>query len=135
MAAEDARLEAYRRLASAAVAGDVDDIAAEWLDRFGPLPDPAEGLLALARLRVECLRTKVTDVAVTLARVGGARHPTARISPLRLASSAQVRLRRLAPGATYREDPGQVVVPLAGEGRPAEELCTLLGRLVPPEAE
>jgi len=134
VAAEDARLEAYRRLASAALPADVDDIAAEWLDRFGPLPGPAEGLLALARLRVECLRTGVTDVAVVPARVGGARHPTARISPLRLPSSAQVRLRRLAPGATYREETGQLVVPLADKGRPAEELWDLLAGLAPPGA-
>ncbi|MGP8058343.1 MAG: transcription-repair coupling factor [Acidimicrobiales bacterium] len=133
VAAEDARLEAYRRLASAGVPGDVEDIAAEWLDRFGPLPGPAEGLLALARLRVACLRTGVTDVAVAPVRVGGARHPTARISPLGLAASAQVRLRRLAPGATYREGLGQLVVPLTGTGRPAEELCALLDDLVPPE--
>src|SRR5271166_2219961 len=129
VAAEDARLEAYRRLAAAATAAEVDDIRAEWLDRFGPLPGPAEGLLALARLRVECLRTGVTDVAVAPVRVGGARHPTARISPLRLPSSAQVRLRRLAPAATYREELSQLVVPLGGNGRPAEELCALLGEL------
>ena len=133
VAAEDARLEAYRRLAAAGVPGDVEDIAAEWLDRFGPLPGPAEGLLALARLRVACLRTGVTDVAVAPVRVGGARHPTARLSPLGLAASAQVRLRRLAPGATYREGLGQLVVPLTGTGRPAEELCALLDDLVPPE--
>ena len=50
---------------------EVDDVADEWADRFGPLPPAAEGLLALARLRVECLRTGVTEVTVVPARVGG----------------------------------------------------------------
>ena len=34
--AEDARLEAYRRLAGVLTEADVDDMAEEWVDRFGP---------------------------------------------------------------------------------------------------
>ena len=48
VAAEDARLEAYRRLAAAASPADVEDIGAEWADRYGPLPTAASGLLAMA---------------------------------------------------------------------------------------
>jgi transcription-repair coupling factor (superfamily II helicase) len=132
--AEDARVEGYRRLASVTTAADVDDIAAEWADRFGPLPGPAEGLLALARLRVVCLAVGVTDVAVQPARVGGARHPVARLSPLVLPASAQVRLRRVVPGATYREEQRQLVVPLDADGRPADALRSLLAELVPAAA-
>ena len=130
--AEDARVEGYRRLASATVDSQVDDIADEWIDRFGPLPAPAEGLLALARLRVACLAAGITDVAVQPARVGGARHPVARVAPVVLPASAQIRLRRLAPGATYREELHQLVVPLSGDGRPADVLRALLLDLVPP---
>ena len=133
VAAEDARLEAYRRLSAATSVGEVDDVAEEWADRFGPPPPAAEGLLALSRLRVECLRAKVTDVTVVPARVGGARHPLAKLSPLSLAASAQVRLRRLAPGSTYREDLHQLVLPLPEKERPAEFLRSLLVDLVPPE--
>ena len=44
VAAEDARLEAYRRLAAVATAPRRSTTSsAEWLDRFGPLPAPAEG--------------------------------------------------------------------------------------------
>ena len=94
---EDLRLEAYRRLASVIAEAEVDDIRTEWLDRFGPLPAPAEGLLAVARLRVECLRTGVREVSATPARPGqgtgrpGRRGLVARIAPL---SSA-----RQGPGA------------------------------------
>jgi len=130
--AEDARVEGYRRLSAATTDGDVDDIADEWVDRFGPLPGPAEGLLALARLRVACLATGTTDVAVQPARVGGARQPVARVSPVVLPASAQVRLRRLVPGAAYREELHQLVVPLTGDGRPADVLRGLLLELLPP---
>jgi transcription-repair coupling factor (superfamily II helicase) len=130
--AEDARLEAYRRLAGARTPEVVEDIAAEWVDRFGPLPKAAEGLLTLARLRVECLRIGVSELAVAPARVGGARYPTARISPIHLPASAEVRLRRLAPGANLREDTHQLVVPLVGPGPPAETLRALLVELIPP---
>ncbi len=128
---EDARLEAYRRLAAATTPADVDDIAEEWADRYGPLPPAATGLLALARLRVECLRTGIHEVAVAPARVGGARHPVARISPVSLPASAQVRLRRLVPGAAYREQLGQLVVPLTGDEHPAEALRALVVALLP----
>ena len=51
-------------------------------------------------------------------RPGGSRHPVARLAPVRLAASAQVRLRRLVPGATYREELAQLLVPLTGRSRP-----------------
>ena len=38
--------------------------------------------------------------------------PVVRLSPVALPASAQVRLRRLAPGATYREDLAQLLVPM-----------------------
>ena len=36
---EASRLEAYRRLAAVTTPAEVDDIAAEWVDRYGPVPD------------------------------------------------------------------------------------------------
>ena len=116
--AEDARLEAYRRLASAVTLADVDDIGAEWADRYGPLPAAAEGLLALARLRASALTRGITEIATSSVRPGGARHPVLRVSPVRLPVSTQVRLRRVAPGATYREEMGQLLIPVT-DGAPA----------------
>ncbi len=134
---EDLRLEAYRRLASVTVQAEVDDIRAEWLDRFGPLPAPAEGLLAVARLRVECLRTGVREVSATPARPGqgagrpGRRGLVARIAPLELPASARVRLRRLRPEAVVKEETHQLVVPLGPDERPVDALTELIGELVP----
>ena len=138
---EDLRLEAYRRLASVTGRDEVDDIRAEWLDRFGPLPAPAEGLLAVARLRVECLRTGVREVSATAARPGqvsspgGRRRLVARLAPLAMPASARVRLRRLRPEAVYKEESGQLMIPLAPDEAPVETLTGLLGELVPTDAE
>jgi transcription-repair coupling factor (superfamily II helicase) len=135
--AEDARMEAYRRLAAATDEAEVADVGVEWADRYGPLPPSAEGLLALARLRVECLRVGVREVSVVPARVGGSRRPVARLVPVVLPASAQVRLRRLSPGADWREGLSQLVVPLGGgggDGRTpaAQGLYDLLRALLPP---
>jgi transcription-repair coupling factor (superfamily II helicase) len=136
---EDLRLEAYRRLASVTGESEIDDIRTEWVDRFGPLPAPAEGLLAVARLRVECLRTGVREVSATAARpgqvtmTGGRRRLMARLAPLAMPASARVRLRRLRPEAVYKEESGQLTVPLAPGEEPVEALSALLGELVPGE--
>jgi transcription-repair coupling factor (superfamily II helicase) len=134
---EDLRLEAYRRLASVVAESEVDDVRAEWLDRFGPLPAAAEGLLAVARLRVECLRTGVREVSAT-ARPGQAaltrrRGLLARLAPLTLPASARVRLRRLRPEALYKEETRQLTVPLAPGEPPVEALTALVQALVPPD--
>jgi transcription-repair coupling factor (superfamily II helicase) len=130
---EDLRLEAYRRLATVTTHAAVDDIEAEWTDRYGPLPEPARALLRIAHLRAECARLGIRDVAV----VGGGRSAgawTARLSPLVLKTSQKVRLSRLAPQAIYKEDSGQLVLPLGRQSDPAEHLAVLLGELVPPLA-
>jgi transcription-repair coupling factor (superfamily II helicase) len=135
---EDLRLEAYRRLAAVRDPAEVDDIGAEWLDRYGPLPVPAESLLEIAHLRAECMRIGVTEVTVVAVRPGS-RGPArvgeavARLSPLRLPASARVRLTRLAPRAILKEDPPQLVVPLAAGPRLAADLEALLAGLVPAE--
>ena len=64
IARDDLRMEAYRRLAAVMHRTDVEDVAAEWADRYGPPPPPAAALLAVARLRAECVRLGMTDVAV-----------------------------------------------------------------------
>ena len=133
VAREDLRLEAYRRLASVTTPGEVEDIRTEWLDRYGPLPRPAEALLAVGRLRAECVRSGVREITVTPARPGGITRgqAVARLAPLSLKASAQVGLRRRHPGAVYKEDLAQVVVPVPAGGDVPGNLVTLLGELVP----
>jgi transcription-repair coupling factor (superfamily II helicase) len=134
VAAEDARLEAYRRLASVSSEADVEDIGAEWVDRYGPLPGPAIGLLALARLRAAAMARGVREITMSNVRTGGSAQPVARLLPVRLAASAEVRLRRLVPGATYREDLEQLLIPIRSGELPADVLRQLLEDLVAPLA-
>ena len=131
---EAARLEAYRRLASVTDHHELDDIRSEWTDRFGPVPDPAESLLSIGRLRVECLAAGVREVVVTrrghgaLSRQGYA----ARLAPVDLPASRRVRLRRLyGDRAVLKEDSRELHVPLGGDAGPVvDQLVELLTGVV-----
>ncbi len=123
---EDLRLEAYRRLATVTSHEEVADIRSEWLDRYGPLPPPAEALLRIGELRAECARTGVKEVTVVSGGV-------ARLSPLALKTSARIRLQRRWPKAIYKEDIGQIVVSVPRGVDAAEFLVDLLGAMVPAE--
>jgi len=131
---DDLRLEAYRRLATVTTAAEVTDIANEWMDRYGPPPEPALTLLAVGRLRAECARTGVREVTVTPARPGsGSRaRSVARLSPVELRASGRVRLQRLHPDAVYK-DTGQLIIPLHPAEAPADALAALLAELAPPD--
>jgi transcription-repair coupling factor (superfamily II helicase) len=48
---DDIKLDFYRRLARAETSGDIQLLRDELRERFGPLPDPAETLIHMARLR------------------------------------------------------------------------------------
>ena len=120
------RLEAYRRLAVVTTQAEVDDIAAEWLDRYGPPPPAAQALLGVARLRAECTRTGVRDVTVA--------RDTLRMAPLELRTSQRIRLQRISRDAVLKEELGQLVVPLRRGADPLEAATTLLRELVPVEA-
>jgi transcription-repair coupling factor (superfamily II helicase) len=49
---DEVKLDLYRRLARATSSGEIDELRAEMRERFGPLPEEAENLLYMARLRV-----------------------------------------------------------------------------------
>jgi len=116
------RLEAYRRLAGADEAA-VAAVVEELTDRYGPLPEPAQRLVAVARLRLLCRHYGVTEVAAT----GTGSATTLRITPLTLPDSAQVRLKRLYPAAGYRVTTStvQVPIPRAGTGMGAPRIRDL----------
>ena len=132
---EDLRLEAYRRLATVVAHDEVDDIESEWLDRYGPLPEPAKALLRIGHLRAECARLGIKEIAVVSGGAGftGGGY-TARLSPLSLKASQRVRLSRIAPKAVFKEDSGQLVLPLPRGSDPAGDLAALLAQLAPPVA-
>ncbi len=107
---------------------EVDDIRAEWEDRYGPVPEAAEALLWVGRLRAECHRLGVHDVTIA--------GNQARLAPLPLTFSQTTRLRRLSrgdleggcpaagradqarrrPGPVPRRLPGRAGAPAGGRG-------------------
>jgi transcription-repair coupling factor (superfamily II helicase) len=97
------RLEAYRRLALATVESEVDDVAGEWEDRFGPLPAPAAALVEIARLRVEAVRVGLREIVKLRNEV--------RLGPVDLSASQEVRLARLQPRSVLRASEGVVFIP------------------------
>jgi transcription-repair coupling factor (superfamily II helicase) len=119
---DDVRMEAYRRLAAVRDPSDVDDVRAEWEDRYGPPPAPAVALLDAARLRAECVRLGIRSIAFA----GGA----ARVRGLELRASQELRLRRLAPGAKASRE--ELLVPTrVSPAEVAPTLTALLEELVP----
>jgi transcription-repair coupling factor (superfamily II helicase) len=105
------RLEAYRRLAAASDDAAVDAVVEELVDRYGPLPEPAQRLVAVARLRILSRAHGITEISAVS-------ESTLRISPLQLLDSQQMRLKRMYPSARYRATTStvQVPIPRAGDG-------------------
>ena len=100
---ERLRLEAYKRLADAHTDETVDEVAAEFTDRFGPLPEAVENLLAVARLRVQARQAGVDEIIAHGAHV--------RFHPVVLPESAQLRLNRLYPGSLVKAATSSILVP------------------------
>ena len=103
------RLEGYRRLAAAQDDAAIDSVIDELVDRYGPLPEPAQRLIAVARLRLLARANGVTEIGAVSAS-------TVRVSPLTLPDSAQLRLKRLYAGANYRATTSTVQVPIPRSG-------------------
>ena len=124
---DDVRMEAYRRLAAVTSASDVEDVRAEWEDRYGPPPPPALALLDVARVRAACLRLGIRAVSVQKGR--------ARLDGWHLRKSQEARLQRMVAAAQVLPD--AVVVPLAASGvmSVAQALLLLLDTISPPDAD
>jgi transcription-repair coupling factor (superfamily II helicase) len=97
------RLEAYRTLAAATTDSEVDDVVAEWTDRFGELPEAAGALVEVARIRVEAIRIGLTEVVKLRDEI--------RLAPVDLSPSQEVRLERLQPRAVLRASEGSLFLP------------------------
>ncbi len=122
VAKEELRLDAYRRLVAVKTHADVQDIRAEWEDRFGELPDPAKSLLMVGALRAECHRIKIREIVVSDNR--------ARLSPITLKASEAMRLVRLSPSANYREQTNELNIAIPRGEEPATYLVGFMQELI-----
>jgi transcription-repair coupling factor (superfamily II helicase) len=105
---ERLRLEVYRKIAEAPDQAALDAIVDELVDRYGEPPAAVRNLLAVAAFRQTCRGLGVAEVA--------AAGPQIRIGPVDLPDSAQMRLKRLHPKATYKPAAKAVLVPRPIEG-------------------
>ncbi|WP_083786064.1 transcription-repair coupling factor [Nakamurella multipartita] len=127
--AERLRLDAYRRIAGVASKEEVAAVRDELTDRYGPIPEQVENLLAVAEFRQVCRSVGVTEVTLG--------PPGLRIAPIVLPESGQLRMARLYPGSKYRAAASVLTLkpPTAGGriGAAAlrdRELLTYLGRVL-----
>ena len=109
VADETLRLEAYRKIASVRDARAVTAVKEELVDRYGPLPPPAERLFAVAALRAAVRRWGVTEVTTTPRR-------TMRVSPVTLTDAQEVRLQRQFKQALYNQSARALELPMPRGG-------------------
>jgi transcription-repair coupling factor (superfamily II helicase) len=102
--AERLRLDAYRRLAAAASSADLDEVRAELVDRFGPLPEVVENLFAVASLRVLARGYGLSEITLAGKQV--------RFAQLDLRESQILRLQRLYKGAMVKATAKTILVPI-----------------------
>ncbi|HEX4020739.1 MAG TPA: transcription-repair coupling factor [Acidobacteriaceae bacterium] len=62
IAEENQRLRMYKRIAGAENETVLDDIRTELEDRYGPIPEPVEHLLAAGRIRTLCEQTGIAQI-------------------------------------------------------------------------
>ncbi|WP_300343864.1 transcription-repair coupling factor [Nesterenkonia sp.] len=100
---EPLRLEGYRKLAAADTDEKVDDVVAEWTDRYGELPEPAQNLAEVSRFRNRVREVGITDV--------GVQGKFIRFAPVEeLPESRQLRMERMYSGQ-HRRSLKQVLLP------------------------
>ncbi len=100
---ERLRLEMYKRLALVNDEAGISEVRDELVDRYGPLPESAEALLAVARFRLLAKSKGITEIIMAGTAV--------RFSPADLPDSKQLRLNRLYPGSQIRKAAGHVLIP------------------------
>ncbi|TYP86226.1 transcription-repair coupling factor [Blastococcus xanthinilyticus] len=91
---ERLRMEAYRKVASIQDDDAAQAVLDELTDRYGAPPAPVLNLLAVARFRVAMRALGVNEVSLTGRSI--------RIGPVDLPESKQMRLARMADGASYK---------------------------------
>jgi transcription-repair coupling factor (superfamily II helicase) len=101
---ERLRLAAYRQIAGALDGAALDAVRDELKDRYGPLPQSVENLLAVAAFRNKARGLGLTEVGVQGKQI--------RFLPMPLRESQVLRLQRLYKGSLYKQALDTVLVPM-----------------------
>lgn len=103
VASERLRLEMYKRLAQVRSEADIAELVEELRDRYGPLPEPAELLIDVARLRVKARAQGLTEISAAGSNI--------RFAPVELPESGKVRIARVYPKSIYKEAAKVLILP------------------------
>ncbi|HEY4810808.1 MAG TPA: transcription-repair coupling factor [Solirubrobacteraceae bacterium] len=106
---EQAKIEVHRRVAGALEVADVERLREELEDRFGPVPEPVENLLALQRARIKFGQAGARTVSFRGDRLA--------VVPIELDSVRAKRLREELPDALYEAARSQVSVRVPKDGK------------------
>jgi transcription-repair coupling factor (superfamily II helicase) len=105
---EQAKIEVHRRVAGALEVAEVERLHEELEDRFGPVPEPLENLLALQRARIKFGEAGARTVSFRGDRLA--------VVPIELDSTRAKRLREELPDALYEAGRSQVSVRVPKDG-------------------
>jgi transcription-repair coupling factor (superfamily II helicase) len=105
---EQAKIDVHRRLASALEVAELEQLREELADRFGPLPQPVENLLALQRARIKFGQAGARTVSFRGDRLA--------VVPIELDSARAKRLREELPEALYESGRSQVSMRVPKDG-------------------
>jgi transcription-repair coupling factor (superfamily II helicase) len=95
-----AKIDVYRRLSRATAVRQVDDLATELSDRFGPLPDEARRLLDFAKLRCRAIDLGIDSITRHPGMIMIGHHDRERIDRLRQAAAKKNRVVRVVDQKT-----------------------------------
>jgi len=120
------RLAIYKRLAQATLEEEIDKLQAETEDRFGHLPEAAENLFRMGRLRLTAESVGVKSLDLIEGMLQLRFHDRPQLDPAHVISILDARGGTLTPS-------GVISVPLSGSGaervdRAAELLRVLVGK-------
>jgi transcription-repair coupling factor (superfamily II helicase) len=105
---EQAKIEVHRRVAGAVEVAEVERLREELEDRFGPVPESLENLLALQRARIKFGEAGARTVSFRGDRLA--------VVPIELDSARARRLREELPDALYESGRSQVSVRVPKDG-------------------
>jgi transcription-repair coupling factor (superfamily II helicase) len=105
---EQAKIEVHRRVAGALEVADVERLREELEDRFGPVPESLENLLALQRARIKFGEAGARTVSFRGDRLA--------VVPIELDSARARRLREELPDALYESGRSQVSMRVPKDG-------------------
>jgi transcription-repair coupling factor (superfamily II helicase) len=89
-------------MADTQTGADLDAIVEELVDRFGQMPEPAQNLISVARIRAFAKSLGLTEVVL--------QGKYLKLAPIELPESAQVRTLRVFPGTLIKPATKSVMV-------------------------